>query len=234
MPCQSYVGIPLTLRDRVIGVMAIQSYKPNAFTEEDIQTLETIALQAAIAIENARLYSEELRLAIIDELTNVYNYRGLLALGGREIDRARRFGRNLSALFFDIDGFRTFNNQYSHATGNLVLKAVAGQCLSSMRSVDLVSRFGGDEFIILLPETTIETARKAAERLQTEIASMRVKTKHGELSVTISMGVSQLTANIPDLGTLIDRANQAEHKAKEKGEGGLEIFVDRTGLVTEK
>ena len=226
-PCRSYVGIPLTLRDRVIGVMAVQSYKPNAYTEEDIRTLETIALQAAIAIENARLYSEEQRLAIIDELTGMYNYRGLLALGGREIIRARRFSRNLSAVFFDIDGFRTFNNQYSHATGNLVLKAVAGQSLSSMRSVDLVSRFGGDEFVILLPETTIETARKAAERLQMEIASRRVKTKHGEFSVTISIGVAQLTDDIPDLGTLIDRANQAEHKAKEKGDGKLVVFGER-------
>jgi len=96
-----------------------------------------------------------------------------------------------------------------------------------MRSVDLVSRFGGDEFVILLPETTIETARKAAERLQMEIASRRVKTKHGELSVTISIGVAQLTDDIPDLGTLIDRANQAEHKAKEKGDGKLVVFGER-------
>jgi diguanylate cyclase (GGDEF)-like protein/PAS domain S-box-containing protein len=226
IPCQSYVGIPLTLRERVTGVMVVQSYKPNAYTEDDIRMLETIALQAAIAIENARLYSEEQRLAIIDDLTGMYNYRGLLALGGREINRARRFNRNLSALFFDIDGFRNFNNQYSHATGNLVLKAVAGQCLSSMRSVDLVGRFGGDEFVILLPETTIETARKVAERLQMEIASTRVKTKHGELSVTISIGVAQLTDDIPDLSTLIDRANQAEHKAKEKGDGSLVVFGD--------
>jgi len=225
-PCRSYVGIPLTLRERVVGVMVVQSYKPNAYTEDDLRTLETIALQAAIAIENARLYSEEQRLAIIDELTGMYNYRGLLALGRREIDRARRFNRSLSALFFDIDGFRNFNNQYSHTTGNLVLKAVAKHCLTSMRSVDLGSRFGGDEFVILLPETTIETARKAAERLQMEIASTRVKTEHGELSVTISIGVAQLTDDIPDLGTLIDRANQAEHKAKEKGDGSLLVFGD--------
>jgi diguanylate cyclase (GGDEF)-like protein/PAS domain S-box-containing protein len=223
-PCQSYVGIPLTLRERVIGVMVVQSYRPKAYTEEDIRTLETIALQAAIAIENARLYGEEQRLAIIDELTGAYNYRGLQALGGREVDRARRFGRSLSALFFDIDGFRNFNNQYSHATGNLVLKAVAGQCHAHMRSVDLVSRFGGDEFVVLLPETTLETARKAAERLQEAVSSMRVKTSHGELSVTSSMGVAQLTAEIPDMGTLIDRANQAEHQAKEKGEGSLVVF----------
>ena len=225
-PCQSYVGIPLTLRERIIGVMAVQNYQPNAYTEDDIHILETIATQAAIAIENARLYAEVQRLAIIDELTGVYNYRGLLALGGREIDRARRFSRILSILFLDIDNFKNFNNKYSHATGNLVLKAMAQRCLTSMRSVDLVSRFGGDEFVILLPETSLETARKAAERLQMEIASTRVPTEHGELSVTISIGVAQLTDDVPDLGTLLDRANQAEHRAKEKGDGNLVVFGD--------
>jgi diguanylate cyclase (GGDEF)-like protein/PAS domain S-box-containing protein len=225
-PCQSYVGIPLTLRERIIGVMSVQNYQPNAYTEDDIHILETIATQAAIAIENARLYAEVQRLAIIDELTGVYNYRGLLALGGREIDRARRFSRILSILFLDIDSFKNFNNKYGHATGNLVLKAMAQQCLTSMRSVDLVSRFGGDEFVILLPETSLETARKAAERLQMEIASTRVPTEHGELSVTISIGVAQLTDDVPDLGTLLDRANQAEHRAKEKGSGNLVVFGD--------
>jgi len=226
MPSQSYVGIPLTLRDRVMGVMSVQSYKPNAYSEDEIHLLEIIAQQAAIAIENARLYSEEQRLAIIDELTNVYNYRGLMALGGREIDRARRFGRNLSALFFDIDGFRNFNNKYSHTTGNLVLKAVAEQCLSSMRSVDLVSRFGGDEFVVLLPEATLTTAGKAAERLQADIATRQVMTSFGNLSVTISMGIAQLTDNITNLSMLIDRANQAEHKAKERGEGCIAAFEE--------
>jgi len=104
---QFYPKCQQSVREQVIGVMVVQSYKPNAYTEDDLRTLETIALQAAIAIENAHLYSEEQCLAIIDELTGMYNYRGLLALDGREIDRARRFNRSLSALFFDIDGFGT-------------------------------------------------------------------------------------------------------------------------------
>lgn len=226
-PTRSYVGIPLTLRDRMIGVMSVQSYQPKAYSEDGIHTLELIALQAAIAFENARLYAEEQRLAIIDELTGVYNYRGLMALGGREVDRARRFDRNLSILFFDVDGFRNFNNKYSHATGNMVLQAIAQQCRAKMRSVDLISRFGGDEFVILLPEANLETTKKAAERLQMGIASTKVPTKYGDLSVTISIGVVQLSAATPDLGALIERANQAEHRAKEKGNGRLVVFGDK-------
>jgi diguanylate cyclase (GGDEF)-like protein/PAS domain S-box-containing protein len=218
-PIRSYLGIPLTVREKVIGVMSVLSQKPDAYTKDQISLLERIAIHAAIAIENARLYAEEQRLAIIDELTNIYNYRGLLELGGREVDRARRFNHPLSALFFDIDGFRKFNNTYSHTTGNIILQTVAQRCRTTLRSVDIFARFGGDEFAALLPETDLASAEEVAKRLSEEIASTKVTTSYGELSVTISIGVTTLTADIPDLITLIDRASQGEKKAKQDGLG---------------
>jgi diguanylate cyclase (GGDEF)-like protein len=214
---RSYVGIPLILRDKAIGAMAIQSYKPNAYTDDQIGLLETIAVQAAIAIGNARLYAEVQRLAIIDELTDLYNYRGLIALGAREVERARRFTRPLSALFFDIDRFKELNDHYSHATGNLVLQAIAQCCQSTMRSVDLVARYGGDEFVVLLPETDPATAQEVANRLNREIAALHIPTEHGELGVTVSIGVTELDEDIKDIFALVDRANQGEHQAKETG-----------------
>ncbi len=217
-PTRSYIGIPLVLRDKVIGVMSVQSYEPNAYTTNQIRMLEAVAMQAAIAIENARLYGEVQRLAIVDELTGVYNFRGLLELGRREVERARRFNRPLTALFFDIDGFRNFNNIYSHATGNIVLEAVAERCKSVLRSVDILARYGGDEFVILLPETDIPTALGIARRLREEVAATKVDTSHGELSVTISLGVAKLKENMNNIGLLIDHANRAEHRAKEKGD----------------
>ncbi len=218
-PIMSYVGIPLMLRERVIGVMAVQSYRPGAYTQDQIRMLEHIAVHAAIAIENARLYAEEQRLAIIDELTGIYNYRGLVELGSREVERARRFKRPLSALFFDIDDFRKFNNTYSHSTGNLILKAVAEHCRITLRSVDVLARFGGDEFVALLPETTLVEAREVARRLNEEIANTKVMTPYGELSVTISIGVTAFTDDVPDLFKLFDRANQGERLAKQKNLG---------------
>jgi len=214
---RSYIGIPLILRDKVIGVMSVQSYEPNAYSTNQIRVLEAVAMQAAIAIENARLYGEVQRLAIVDELTGVYNFRGLMELGRREVERSRRFSRPLTALFFDIDGFRNFNNIYSHATGNLVLEAVADRCRSVLRSVDILARYGGDEFVILLPETDVSTAVGIARRLSEEVAITRVKTSHGELSVTISLGVARLKDKMKTIGNLIDHANRAEHRAKEKG-----------------
>jgi diguanylate cyclase (GGDEF)-like protein/PAS domain S-box-containing protein len=222
-PILSYIGIPLTVRERVIGAMSVQSRQPDAYTQDQIRLLEHIAIQAAIAIENARLYSEEQRLAIVDELTGIYNYRGLVEIGTREIERARRFKRPLCALFFDIDNFRKFNNTYSHATGNLILQTVAQRCRTTMRSVDVIARFGGDEFAALLPETTLEEGQEVARRLVDEIATTHITTSYGSLGVTISIGVTSLTDDLPDLFKLIDRANQGERLAKESNPGGMMV-----------
>lgn len=218
---RSYIGLPLILRDKVIGVMAIQSYQPNAYTQDQILNMNMIATQAAIAIENARLYAEVQRLSIVDELTGVYNYRGLMELGGREVERARRFRRPLSAFFFDIDDFRIFNNRYSHAIGNLVLRAVAQRSRSMVRAVDLVARYGGEEFAILLPEVNITAALQIAERLRADIERHRVDTERGELGVTVSIGVAELSDGMSSLITLLDCANQAEHIAKETGKNRI-------------
>jgi diguanylate cyclase (GGDEF)-like protein/PAS domain S-box-containing protein len=219
----SYVGIPLTLRERVIGAMSVQSHQPDAYTQDQIRLLEHIAIQAAIAIENARLYAEEQRLAIIDELTGIYNYRGLIAIGTRELERARRFKRPLCALFFDIDNFRKFNNTYSHATGNLILQTVAQRCRSTMRSVDVIARYGGDEFAALLPETSLKEAQEVARRLVDEIATTHITTSYGPLGVTISIGITSLTDDLPDLFKLLDRANQGERLAKVNNPGGMVV-----------
>jgi diguanylate cyclase (GGDEF)-like protein/PAS domain S-box-containing protein len=221
---RSYIGIPLTLRERVIGVLSIQNYRADAYTEDHIRILERIAVQAAIAIENARLYSEIQRLAIVDELTGIYNYRGLQELGAREVERANRFSRPLSVLFFDIDNFRNFNNTYNHATGNIILKSISEHCRSILRTVDVLARFGGDEFVALLPETDISSAHIVARRMVEEIAASKINTSFGEMSVTISIGVTVLSEERPNLSALIDRANNAEHKAKQ-GQKGIVIVA---------
>jgi diguanylate cyclase (GGDEF)-like protein/PAS domain S-box-containing protein len=212
---RTYVGIPLMVRDKVVGVMSIQSYRPNAYREHQIHMLERISVHAAIAIENARLYSEEQRLAIIDDLTGIYNYRGLKELGAREVERARRFNHSLSLLFFDIDDFRSFNNKYSHATGNIILQTLVQRCRNILRSVDVFTRFGGDEFVALLPETDLASAEAVARRLVDEMAAAKIPTPHGDLSVTVSIGLTTLTDTTVDLADLIDRANHAEHQAKQ-------------------
>jgi diguanylate cyclase (GGDEF)-like protein/PAS domain S-box-containing protein len=210
----SYVGIPLTVRDEIIGILSFQSRISNAYSDEEIRLLERIAIQAAIAIENARLYSEVQRLADIDELTGIYNYRGLQELGSREVERARRFDHPLTALFIDVDDLRKFNNLYSHGIGNLVLQMIVNRCKIALRSVDVFARFGGDEFVVLLPETDFASASAIANRLTNEIAATPINTSYGELHVNVSIGVNALTRTMPGLAALIEGANQAEHIAK--------------------
>ena len=221
---RSYIGIPLILREKVVGVMSIQSYRPQAYRESQIHMLERISVHAAIAIENARLYSEVQRLAIIDELTGIYNYRGLMEIGAREVERARRFNHPLSILFFDIDDFRNFNNKYSHSTGNLVLQSIVKHCRAILRSVDVFSRFGGDEFVAILPETDIPNAEAVARRINTEIASSEIETPHGNLKVTVSIGLAMLGSETIDLADLIEHANLAEHQAK-KGQKSIVVVA---------
>lgn len=223
-PSHSIICAPLLLGDRVLGVISIQNYHPGMFTLEDAHLMETIAAQAAVAVDNARLFAEVQHRAIVDELTRLYNFRGLMELGPREVERAHRFNRPLSALFYDIDNFRDFNNRYSHLVGNQILQEVGKISAQTLRTVDLVTRFGGEEFVTLLPETQVDAAVQAAERLRQAIQNMRISSSWGELSITISVGVAELTSDMTDLNDLIERANRAEHLAKEKGKNRVEMI----------
>jgi diguanylate cyclase (GGDEF)-like protein len=218
----SFLGVPLILRDEVIGVIAMLSLHPHAYSKDQIRLLQTMASQAAIAIENARLYEQVRHLAIVDELTEIYNYRGLMLLGTREVERAQRFNHPLTALFLDIDHFRNFNNRYSHNVGNQVLHSVAQECRSDCRSVDILSRYGGEEFVILLPETDLDAGAVTAERLVRRIETLRVATEKGSLGVTISIGVAELDNSVNNLQSLIEHANLGEHLAKTNGRNRAE------------
>ncbi|MDZ4158633.1 MAG: histidine kinase N-terminal 7TM domain-containing protein [Anaerolineaceae bacterium] len=225
---RSHIAAPIRIHDRAIGFLNLASETPGFFREEHAQPLQAFADQAAIAIENARLYGEVQRLARVDELTRLQNRRGLFELGQREVDRARRYKRPLSALFLDIDHFRDFNNRYSYAVGDKVLRSLAECMHASTREVDVIGRYGGEEFVILLTETDQANALEIAERLRVEVESKRLSTEWGELSVTVSIGVAQLRTRKGktedsvwqeqnSLADLIDRASQALHAAKAAG-----------------
>lgn len=223
-PSHSFIGVPLMLGERVLGVISIQNYQSGVYTGEDVHLLETIAAQAAVAVDNARLFAEVQHRAIVDELTQLYNYRGLMELGPREVERARRFNRPLTALFYDIDDFRDFNNRYSHLVGNQILQEVSNVTTQTLRTVDLITRFGGEEFVALLPETRTGPATQAAERLRQAIQNQHISSSWGKLGVTVSIGVAELSAGMKGLDELIERANQAEHLAKERGKNRVETL----------
>lgn len=213
---RSWLGVPLIVQNKNIGLLAIDSSQPNDFNKVDIETAMEFANQVAIALENARIFQETQTQAITDSLTGVYNRRGMFQLGEYEFERARRINRPFSVMMFDLDHFKQVNDKYGHKAGDQVLQYLARRCHQNSRSTDLISRYGGEEFIILLPETNYETAYIIAERLRQSIMNQPFVTDAGHLKVTISAGVAE--ANIADtLTNLIEKADNALYKAKHNG-----------------
>jgi diguanylate cyclase (GGDEF)-like protein len=167
------------------------------------------------ALENA--LQEVQRLAITDYLTSLYNRRHFSKVGEGEVQRARRYQRSLSVIMLDIDYFKRVNDTYGHTVGDQILQGVAESCLKELRGVDVVGRYGGDEFVILLPENDLTAAAQVAERLRKSIAKRRLKTTRGSAKVTASMGVAAMDGKSPTLETLLTRADQALYVAKQKG-----------------
>ena len=175
------------------------------------------ATQAAAAIANARLYSEVQRLAITDPLTGLYNRRGFSEIGYREVERARRYKRPLSVIMLDIDHFKKVNDTYKHAVGDEVLRILAQRCRNRTREVDILGRYGGEEIVILLPETDRAGGLQAAEHLRKDVAEEPFETEVGPLWITISLGVTDSMGGECELDELVDRADAAMYAAKQAG-----------------
>ncbi|MBL8050615.1 MAG: diguanylate cyclase [Anaerolineales bacterium] len=221
----SWLGVPLIVQNKTVGLLAIDSYQPNRFSEADIKIATEFANQVAIALENARIYQETQAQAITDPLTNIYNRRGLFQLGEFEFQRARRIHRPFSVMMFDIDHFKRINDQYSHAIGDQILQRFTERCQKNLRAIDLLGRYGGEEFVILLPETNLQAAQVIAERLRQSIMNAPFTSDAGDLRITTSIGVAEAHQN-ETLNNLVQRADAALYKAKDSGRN--RVVVDET------
>lgn len=214
---QSYIGAPMFAHGELVGFVNLNSDTPNFFDEQLSERVQAFADQAAVAIEHAHLYAALQQQALTDEVTQIYNRRGLLELGQHELDRALRFHRSLSALMFDIDHFKQVNDTYGHPVGDQVLRILAERCRGNIREVDIFGRYGGEEFVILLVENDLKTAANIAGRLCRAVDQFPFDTTVGSIHITISIGVASLNENTADLSGLIWRADQALYGAKAQG-----------------
>ncbi len=205
---------PLMIEQKIQGVLWLWG---ESLHEDDLPAMSIFAKQVAIAIENVRLFDEVQRLAAIDGLTGLNNRRHFFSIAPVEFSRARRYGHPLSAMLLDIDHFKDFNDKFGHVIGDQVLQAVAKCCKESLRQTDVLGRYGGEEFVILLSETDRHVAQTVAERLRKKVSRTTVSTEKGDLSVTVSIGIAENNEYTPDLETLIARADQAMYVAKHKG-----------------
>jgi diguanylate cyclase (GGDEF)-like protein len=183
--------------------------------EKPHQLLFRNLTQSETALRNALVEVE--RLAITDSLTGLYNHRHWFELADREFQRARRYRLPLSVMMVDIDEFKRVNDTHGHAIGDQVLQWVAECCRKELRGVDVIGRYGGDEFVALLPETGLSAACQVAERLRKSIAERALDTKAGRITVTVSLGIAVLDDEHLTPESLLDRADQALYVAKQNG-----------------
>jgi diguanylate cyclase (GGDEF)-like protein len=217
--------VPLSFEDQVTAIVILEARHSGAYTNEDAQIAAAFAGQAGIAVTNARLFEQVQRMARTDDLTSTLNRRHFFVLAQREFARARRYERPLSAVMLDIDHFKQVNDTYGHATGDEVLRQVAQRCRSSIRDVDILGRYGGEEFALLLPDTTLASAKAGlAERLRRTVADEPVITAHGPITVTVSLGVAELQSDTADVDSLLDSADSALYQAKAAGRNRVEAL----------
>ncbi|MEA2008753.1 MAG: diguanylate cyclase, partial [Chloroflexota bacterium] len=215
---QSAISVPLLSREKQsLGVLSLDSTKTNAFTAADLEMLSSFAATATSAILNAQLHAKVQKLAITDSLTHALNRRGLFQWGEREFVRAQRFKRPLSAIFFDLDHFKEVNDTYGHDVGDLILAKIAARCQDTIRQIDILGRYGGEEFVVVLPETDIQEAFTTAERIRKVVSASPFIINSIEIEVSISLGVAESSHETKNLTDLIKMADQSMYHSKQNG-----------------
>ncbi len=222
-PIRSWIGAPIYAHGKVLAFFSLDKLGPNFYQEEHAHKLEMFASHAALAMVNARLFQEIERLAVTDTLTGLYNRRYFFERACQEFIRSCRYQHPLTIVMLDLDHFKAVNDTYGHPIGDLVLQTISRLVTQTVRKSDLVARFGGEEIILLLPETTLQCGEALAERLRQKIATLSIPTNDHTLSITASLGVScGNPANCKlepqrAIETLIEFADQALYLAKQNG-----------------
>ncbi len=215
----SLIAVPLKSSGTVIGVLDLYgSPIPGGFDDNDLATIRTFASQATVAVDNVLLHQEAQRLSITDGLTGLWNYRYFTMTVSKEIERAARFGRPLALLMLDLDHFKGVNDTFGHQRGDAVLIELAGRIRAEVRDVDTVARYGGEEIVVVLPETDAEGAAQLSERICDAVR----RKPFGEpgvppVRITISAGGAVFPHHGLAASVLLARADEALYVAKRAG-----------------
>lgn len=219
------LAVPLVRGRRVMGVLALYGRAgPEAFSEDEGATLASLAAQASVALENVLLHEQAKRQSITDGLTGLWNRRYLNLVLRKEIERAERFRRPLSMLLLDIDHFKRVNDDHGHLAGDEVLVELSRRVMGCIRSqVDTLVRYGGEEFLVLLPETPCDGARVVAEKIRGVVSGEPVATRGGgAIPVTVSLGTACFPQDGRSPQELIAAADAALYRAKARGRDRVE------------
>jgi diguanylate cyclase (GGDEF)-like protein len=232
------MGVPMIIGDRVIGMLAFNKKETNYYTQEQSNFALAFAAQAAIAIENARLYSDaqkelaekiiaEEKLLILqkeleeqairDSLTGLYNRRFLDETLSRELSRAERDKYSVSVVMLDLDHFKVFNDTYGHDVGDMMLKQLGKLLSSQVRAGDIACRYGGEEFVVVMPKASLTVARQRANDWRMRFESQILIFEGEVLNATLSAGISVYPMHGTTSEEIIRKADQAMYTAKSAG-----------------
>jgi diguanylate cyclase (GGDEF)-like protein len=224
------LAVPLHSRDRVFGVLAVYGRADDhehPFTGDDLSALRALAGQAEAAVENTFLVEETRRLAITDGLTGVWNRRQFDLRLADEVTRASRFDEPFAMLLIDVDDFKVVNDTMGHLVGDHVLVEITRRLKSATRRVDVVARFGGEEFALLLPRTDLDGAHLLAEKIRAAVAAEPIATEAGPATLTVSIGVAGYPVSAGDATALVGAADHAVYGAKAAGKNRVELAPPR-------
>jgi len=216
----SICDLPLVTEGKTMGTLWMWG---EGVHETDLPTVSLFASQVAAALQKANLLTEVGRLAVTDELTGIYNRRHFFDLAEKQFALANRNQQPLAALIVDLDHFKLFNDNYGHVVGDQVLRETARLMCTALRETDIIGRYGGEEFSIVLPDTTTKAAVFVAERLRSQVSDTPMPTEAGDMTIHLSIGVAGMSKETPTLHSLIVRADQAMYLAKRAGRNTVAV-----------
>lgn len=221
---KSLICAPILSKLKKFGLILLEQNFKNAFNEDKIRLLSVITQQVGMAMENADLYNQMHKLAITDNLTGAYNKMYFQKKLEEELVNAKDKNYEVSVVMLDIDYFKKFNDTYGHLFGDMVLRHISNIINESIRSNDTMARFGGEEFIILLPYTKLSQAYEIAENLRKTISITNINKDNISVSVTVSIGVSNFPQNSSNTLELVRNADDALYDAKSSGRNCVKIY----------
>ena len=211
------IGLPLVYGGRVLGVLNIAWRQPRRFDQQELHAMELLADQAAIAVENARLHSMVQNEALTDPLTSLPNRRAFDTRLADEVRRSSRYGHVFMVLMVDLDGFKRINDSYGHMVGDAALRTIAHCLRSSVRDTDFMARIGGDEFVLILPETKTGGEELVSQKLRAASESCQLTLPDGQTDhFTLSIGAASFPQDASEPAELLLKADQALYAEKKK------------------
>jgi diguanylate cyclase (GGDEF)-like protein len=217
---RSLIAVPLKMQHKIVGVLYVDDFRPRQFPADRLRMLSILGSFASMSIDNARLHLRTKELACTDGLTGLYNQRHFKQMFHEHIARAVRYQKPLSIILFDVDDFKKFNDAYGHPNGDIVLQEMASLLRELLRGCDHLFRYGGEEFVALLPETPFDDAVRVAERIRIFIETKsphfldHITPSHG---ITVSVGVAAYPQDGAGMAELFKVVDDLMYEAKRKG-----------------